>query len=211
MTRELVVLDNFAREAAERIAAFDPRTIVLTGGDTPRQVYEHLSASELSWPEIDVFFGDERCVPPGDAGSNYGMAHIALLSHVNPKVHRMHGESCEPQQYEDELTSVFGPGVPKFDVVLHGLGEDGHTASLFPGDPALDVTDRRVVRVKRPDHTRLTLTLPVLCSARAGIFLVAGEEKRGILQRLLNDDDIPAARITADRLYVFADKAAAAP
>jgi 6-phosphogluconolactonase len=209
MKRELVVLDNFARDAAERIASFDPRTIVLTGGDTPRQVYEDLSTLDLPWEEINVFFGDERCVPPGDAGSNYGMAHIALLTHVSPKVHRMHGESCDPQLYEDELTSVFGPGTPKFDVVLHGLGEDGHTASLFPGDPALEVADRRVVRVKRPDHTRLTLTLPVLCSAKVGIFLVAGEEKRDILKRLLADDDIPAARITADKLYVFADRAAA--
>jgi 6-phosphogluconolactonase len=209
IARELVVLDDFAREAAERIASFNPRTIVLTGGSTPRLVYEHLALLDLPWPEIDVFFGDERCVPPGDPDSNYGMAHVALLSHVNARVHRMHGESCDAQQYEDELTAVFGDVPPKFDVVLHGLGEDGHTASLFPGYPALDVTDRRVLLVKRPDHTRLTLTLLVLCSAKVGIFLVSGEEKRDILQRLLNDGDIPAARIAADKLYVFADRAAA--
>jgi len=210
VTRELIVLDAFAREAAERIAAFDPRTIVLTGGGTPRVVYDQLALLDLPWPAIDVFFGDERCVPPDHPDSNYGMAHIALLSKVQAKVHRMVGETCEPQQYEDELTSVFGSGLPKFDVMLHGLGEDGHTASLFPGDPALDVTDCRVVRVERPDHTRLTLTLPVLSSAAVGIFLVSGESKRRALDQLLSGADIPASRITADRLIVLADRAAAA-
>lgn len=206
--RELIVLDDFAREAAERIAAFHPRTLVLIGGETPRLVYEHLSTFELPWPEMDVFFGDERCVPPEHPDSNYRMAYVALLSKVNARVHRMPGETCDPQQYEDELTSVFGPGLPPFDLVLHGLGADGHTASLFPNDPALDVTDRRVLRVEWPDQARLTLTLPVLSSAKAGIFLVSGASKRAALRQLLAGAGIPAARIRAERLLVLADRAA---
>ena len=207
--RALIVLDDFAREAAERIAALRPRTLVLTGGETPRLVYEHLSTFDLSWPEMDVFFGDERCVPPERPDSNYRMAHAALLSKVDARVHRMFGEACDPQQYEDELSAVFGPALPMFDLVLHGLGEDGHTASLFPNDPALEVSDRRVLRVERPDQARLTLTLPVLSSAKAGIFLVSGESKRRALQQLLGGAGIPAARIRAERLLVLADRAAA--
>ncbi len=206
--RELIVLDDFAREVAAYIAESQPRTLVLAGGDTPRLVYEQLAKADLLWPEIEVFFGDERCVPPDHPASNYGMAHIALLANIETNVHRMVGETCDPQHYDDELTAVFGPGLPAFDLVLHGLGEDGHTASLFPGDAALAVTERRVVRVERPDHSRLTLTLPALSSARTGIFLVSGESKRWALEQLLAGADIPAARISADRLLILADRAA---
>jgi 6-phosphogluconolactonase len=209
IVRELIVADGFAGEAARCIAELQPRTLVLAGGNTPRLVYERLSTLNLPWNEMDIFFGDERCVPPDHPASNYGMARIALLCNVGAKVHRMSGETCDPQLYEDELTAVFGTKAPMFDLVLHGLGEDGHTASLFPGDPALDVTDRRVVRVERPDHARLTLTLPVLCSARVGIFLVSGEGKRDALRKLLADADVPASRIRAGRLLVVADRAAA--
>ena len=207
--RELVVVDDFAREAAQHIAAFFPKTLVLAGGTSPRLVYEHLSTLDLPWSEMDIFFGDERCVPPGHPASNYGMAYSALLSKVGARVHRMSGETCDPQPYEEELTAVFGSGAPAFDLVLHGLGDDGHTASLFPGDPALDVTGRRVVRVEREDHSRLTLTLPLLSSAAVGMFLVSGEAKREVLQQLLASADIPAARVRAGRLMIVADRAAA--
>jgi 6-phosphogluconolactonase len=209
MKPELFVLDDFAHEAAQRIVALQPRTIVLTGGDTPRLVYESLSVSDMPWADIDVFFGDERCVDPGHADSNYGMTMTALLSHVHTNVHRMAGETCDPQQYEEELRAFFGDAEPHFDLVLHGLGPDGHTASLFPGSAALEVTDRRVLRVEHPDHSRLTLTVPVLSSAETGIFLVSGEEKRDALRMLCEGADIPAARISAKRLLVLADRAAA--
>jgi 6-phosphogluconolactonase len=206
---ELVVAPDVAVAAAERFLALGPRFLALAGGSTPQRLYERLAVCDLPWSETEVFFGDERCVPPDHPDSNYRMAHEALLSRVQARVHRMLGETCDAPAYEEELTRVFGPGLPEFGLVLLGLGVDGHTASLFPGDPALDVTDRRVVRVERPDHPRLTLTLPVLSAARAAMFLVLGESKREPLRWLLTGVDIPAARVKARRVIIIADEAAA--
>jgi 6-phosphogluconolactonase len=206
---ELVVAPDIVEAAAERFMALRPRFVALAGGSTPRPLYERLAACDFPWSETEVFFGDERCVPPDHPDSNYRMAHEALLSRVQARVHRMPGETCSAAAYEEELNTVFGPGLPEFDLVLLGLGVDGHTASLFPGDPALDVTDRRVVRVQRPDHPRLTLTLPVLSAAKAAMFLVSGRSKREPLQQLLAGADIPAARVRARQVIIIADEAAA--
>jgi 6-phosphogluconolactonase len=206
---ELVVARDIASAAAERFLSLRPRFLALAGGSTPRRLYERLPTCDFPWSETEVFFGDERCVPPEHPDSNYRMAHEALLSRVQAKVHRMHGETCDTAAYEEELTKVFGPGLPRFDLVLLGLGEDGHTASLFPGDPALEVTDRRVVRVQRPDHPRLTLTLPVLSAAKVAMLLVSGESKREPLHQLLKGADIPAARVRARHVFIIADEAAA--
>lgn len=206
---ELVVAEDFAATAAERILALRPRTIALAGGNTPRPVYERLALSDVPWDGTEVFFGDERCVPPDDAASNYRMAHEALLSKVSARVHRMPGESCDADAYERDLQSVFGQSLPEFDLVLLGLGNDGHTASLFPGDVALDVTDRWVARVERTDYSRLTLTLPVLSAAKTAFFLVSGAAKREALSHLLNGDDVPASRVAAQHVIVIADSAAA--
>jgi 6-phosphogluconolactonase len=117
---------------------------------------------------------------------------------------------CSAEDAERELREHFGGGVPRFDLVFLGLGADGHTASLFPGHPALEERTRLVVRVDRPDHPRLTLTLPVLSAARIAMFLVSGEGKRAALRRLLEGDlAIPAARVAAERVVVVADPAAA--
>jgi 6-phosphogluconolactonase len=205
---ELVVARDIASAAAERFLALRPRFLALAGGSTPRRLYERLATCDFPWSETEVFFSDERCVPPEHPDSNYRMAHEALLSRVRARVHRMPGETCGAAAYEEELTSVFGPGLPEFDLVLLGLGEDGHTASLFPGDPALERTDRRVVRVQRPDHPRLTLTLPVLSAAKVAMFLVSGESKREPLRLLLTGGDVPAARVTARYVVIFADEAA---
>ncbi len=206
---ELRIVDDLAVDAAGAIAALRPRTLALAGGATPRPVYARLVEAPLPWREIDVFFGDERCVPPDDPDSNYRMALESLLAHVPARVHRMHGETCDALGYERALADVFGPGVPRFDLLILGLGDDGHTASLFPGDAALEDRSHLVTRVDRPDHPRLTLTLPVLSAASVAMFLVAGERKREPLRRLLDGDlEIPAARVAAAQVVVYADRAA---
>ena len=209
MKPEFVVVQDVAVVAAERFLALRPRTVALAGGSTPRRLYERLATCRFPWPETEVFFGDERCVPPDHPDSNYRMASEALLSNVPANVHRMPGETCDAEAYEEELRQVFGAGPPEFDLVLLGLGEDGHTASLFPGDPALEEKQRWVVRVERPDHSRLTLTPPVLSAAHVALFLVSGAAKREALQRLRAGGDIPAALVQAKRVVILADEAAA--
>ena len=207
-TPELRVVDDVAT-AAERIRTLQPRTLALAGGRTPRALYERLGTDDLPWSEVDVWFGDERCVPPDHPDSNYRMAHEALLSRVPARVHRMPSEGCDTAAYERELRAVFGKGTPRFDLVLLGLGADGHTASLFPGDPALEERERLVVRVERPDHPRLSLTLPLLSAAAQALFLVTGAEKRDALARLLAGEAIPAARVRAEEVVILADAEAA--
>jgi 6-phosphogluconolactonase len=215
--RELRVVEDLAAGAAAEIEAIGPRTLALAGGSTPREVYRRLATARVDWRSLDVFFGDERCVPADHPDSNFRMAHEALLAGVPVRVHRMPGETCAASAYEAELRAAFEThdrtpeGVPVFDLVLLGLGEDGHTASLFPGDPALLERERLVVRVERPDHPRLTLTLPVLSAARAALFLVAGAAKREPLRRLLaGDPALPASHVGAARVVIFADREAAA-
>jgi len=209
MNRELLVVDDIASTAVNLFLEIAPKTVALSGGSTPRPVYERLARTPYDWAAVELFFGDERCVPPNDKDSNYRMAHESLLAHVPARVHSMDGEHCDADGYERDLRSSFGSGTPQFDLLFQGLGPDGHTASLFPGDAALTVQDRLVVRVDRPDHSRLSLTLPVLNAAAVAMFLVSGVEKGAALQRLMAGEDIPAARITAPRVVVIADAAAA--
>jgi 6-phosphogluconolactonase len=206
---ELVVAADFAAAGTELFVAAAPRTVALAGGETPARVYTRLAALNYPWEKTEIFFGDERCVAPDDVASNYRMAWETLLSKVPAIVHPMPGETCDAAAYEREIEATFGLGVPSFDLIFLGLGAEGHTASLFPGDPALDERERLVVRVARPDHTRLTVTLPVLSAAKLVVFLVAGVAKRDALTRLLRGDDIPAARVHAERIVVIADAAAA--
>ena len=206
-------LDGLVAAAVDLFLAERPRTIALSGGSTPRPVYERLAAVEYPWSEVDVFFGDERCVPPDHPDSNFRMANEALLSKVVARVHPMH--DCAADAYERELRDVFGDvEVPSIDLNLLGIGDDGHTASLFPGKPALDVTDRWVVDVPEPGmpppHPRLTLTFPVHDASKLAVFLVSGEKKRERVRQLMEGDEaIPAARIAAPRVIVLADRAAA--
>ena len=209
MKRELLVTSDIPEAAARLFLEQRPRTLALAGGRTPRAVYARLATEEYDWSGVDVFFGDERCVPADHPDSNFRMAEEALLSKVPARVHRMRGETCEAAGYEEELRAVFGTGLPAFDLVFLGMGADGHTASLFPGDPALDEMQRLVVRVARPDHPRLTLTLPVLSASKLAVFLVSGAEKRDALRRVLAGDDLPAARVAAQHVVIIADAAAA--
>jgi 6-phosphogluconolactonase len=201
------IAEAAARDFAARAeGAIDERgrfTVALAGGSTPKATYEVLArdyAETLDWGRVHVFFGDERTVPPDHEDSNYRMADEALLSRVPVgSVHRMRGESPPAEAaatYEEELREFFGPnGVPSLDLILLGLGEDGHTASLFPETSALDVTDRWAVAnpVLKLETTRLTLTVPVINAARAVTFLVAGEDKAVALREIVEGDADPRA------------------
>ncbi len=209
MKRELRVVSDIPEAGVDLFLRQRPRTIVLAGGRTPRALYARLAREEYDWSAVDVFFSDERCVPPDHPDSNFRMAEATLLSSVPARVHRMCGESCDAAGYEEELRAVFGNGMPAFDLVLLGIGADGHTASLFPGDPALEETQRLVAKVTRPDHQRMTLTLPVLSASTLVVFLVSGAEKREALRRVLAGEDLPAARVAAQRVVIIADAAAA--
>lgn len=209
VTRDLRVAPNIAEAAAALIAARAPRTLVLTGGETPLPLYRRLASMDLPWHEMELFFGDERCVPPDHPDSNYGNAAEALLDHVDPaRVYRMRGEDCNARGYAHVLRDRFRGTLPDFDLTLLGVGEDGHIASLFPDDAALDERERWVVRVEHSDHPRLTLTLPVLNASKLVVFLVSGERKRAALRQLLGNGPIPATRIEAGEVIVLADPAA---
>jgi len=180
-------------------AAIDERgrfAVALAGGSTPKATYEILArdyANRLDWSRVHVFFGDERTVPPEHEDSNYRMANETLLSRVPVgSVHRMRSELPPAEAaaaYEEELREFFGTSdePPSLDLILLGIGEDGHTASLFPETSALEVHDRWVVAnpVLKLETTRLTLTVPVINAARAVNFLVAGEGKAEALNEIL--------------------------
>lgn len=216
--------EAFVEEARRAIKEFGRFAVALAGGSTPKKAYEILASEygepeDLDWGRVHVFFGDERTVPPDHEDSNYHMVREGLLSHVPVgSVHRMRGELDPPEAaalYEEELKSFFG-GSPRFDLILLGIGEDGHTASLFPRTPALDVRDRWAVEnpVEKLDTIRLTLTVPAINAARKTIFLVAGEGKAEALEEILEGDadphNYPAKLIQQEGKAVWvADRAAA--
>jgi 6-phosphogluconolactonase len=181
---EILVFDDeeaAAAACADRLveAARAGLEIALTGGSTPRRAYELAASREQDWSRAGAWWGDERCVPPDDDRSNYGMAREALLDRVSqpPRVHRIRGE-LDPAEAVDEYERELGE--TQLDLVLLGLGPDGHVASLFPGAPTLEERERRVVAAEaghEPFVPRVTLTLPVLCSGRSVLFLVTGEGK----------------------------------
>jgi 6-phosphogluconolactonase len=242
--RELVVLDDaaaLATEAAARLAAAAGEAVEargrfaigLSGGSTPRVLYERLATpawrDRVPWSRSEIFWGDERSVPPEHPDSNYRLARTALLDPVGippERVHRMAGEAADPRAaaaaYETEIARVLGgvPGEapPAFDLVLLGLGPDGHTASLFPGTPALAERRRWAVEnpVPRLGTVRLTLTFPILNRARDILFLVAGADKAAVLREVLEGPADPArlpaqgVRAEAGRLAWLVDRAAAA-
>jgi 6-phosphogluconolactonase len=189
---EIVVAEDPARDVAERLAAVarSGGHIVLTGGSTPRIAYELAAELEQDWTAVEFWWGDERCVVPDDERSNYGMAKKALLDRVSTDaVHRMQGELGRDRgadQYEQELGDL-----ERFDLVLLGLGPDGHVASLYPEQPTLDEKERRVVGAEaklEPFVDRITLTLPMLRRAREVLFLVTGKDKADAARRAFRDE-----------------------
>ncbi len=215
--------------ATEAVAARGRFTWALSGGETPRETYHRLAepplVGDLPWRQTWVFFGDERCVPPDHPSSNYRMAHETLLAKVPipaEQVVRMCGELDDGEaaaaDYARRLAETFGTRrgeLPRFDLVLLGMGLDGHVASLFPGSPALKEVFRPVAAVHAAAATipkRLTLTFPVLNSAACVVFLVAGREKAKAVKAALNPGStLPAGMVRpADgRLVWLVDRAAA--
>jgi len=195
--------------------------VSLAGGNTPRRAYELLGPLVADASRVHWWFGDERCVPADDPESNFRMvAESLLLGMTEPgRVHRIAGE-LPPEEaaelYADELRRTvppFGDGIPQLDVALLGLGEDGHMASLFPGDPSLDVRDRLAVPVVavKPPPNRITLTLPVFETARAAVILATGTGKKDAVTRVLAGPDraTPASLLGGDSLTLILDEAAA--
>ena len=183
--------EEAAQLVGERLAeqARAGGSIVLTGGSTPRRAYAIAAGLEPDWSNVELWWGDERCVPPDDKRSNYAMAKAALLDRLErgpAHVHRMQGELGRDEgaaEYRLELTDV-----GTFDLVLLGLGPDGHVASLFPNFPTLDATNRDVVGSEaghEPFVDRISLTLPRLGNTRELLFLVAGEDKADAVARAL--------------------------
>ena len=196
--REVVITDDVAGAAAERIAAAVRAGghIALAGGSTPRKAYERVAAMDLDWSGVDLWFGDDRAVPPDHEHSNYRMA-VESLGEVAP-YHRVHGElgfAAAAEAYDAELRKVLD-GEP-FDLILLGLGPDAHTASLFPGDAALGERERLAVGVETPGMaplvSRVTLTLPVLDAGKEVVFLISGEDKAEAVARAFGDAPDPGA------------------
>jgi 6-phosphogluconolactonase len=225
--------EEFVRRAAEAIAARGRFTVALSGGSTPRRLYQLLAGApyrgQVDWGRVDVFWGDERSVPPDDKESNYRMAREAMLAALAlpaGHVHRMEAERADravaAREYQDEIARVFGVDVngesPAFDLILLGMGPDGHTASLFPHTAALGETKRWVVVNHVPQHhtDRMTLTYPVLDRAREVLFLVAGPDKAEPLAEVLqgppDPQRLPSQRVRPanGQLLFFVDRAAAA-
>ncbi len=202
--------------------------IALSGGSTPKVWFEHLVKNhkyDIDWARVQLFWGDERCVPPIDEDSNYGMTKKYLLDHINiPKenIHRIFGE-LNPEEavplYEKELSNVLPnkDEVPVFDLVILGMGADGHTASIFPHQIELWDSDQYSVVAKHPEtgQRRISLSGKVINKSRSIAFLVTGENKAAkimeILHKTKDSDNYPASRVAPEKnnLYWFLDKAAA--
>ena len=201
--------DFILKQAHKAIGERNQFRIALSGGNTPRPVYARLAAPghDLPWDLIRITFGDERCVPPDDPESNFRMAWETLLAPAavpEKSILRMRGEidpHIAAQEYEDHLDLMarqHGEPIYRHDLILLGLGDDGHTASLFPGTAALEEATRRVVAnfVPKLDAWRLTFTLPLINQARHILFLVGAAKNPGLIERVLEgDQQLPAARV----------------
>lgn len=217
MKREVVHSQDFVHDAAEFIlrharaalAERDQFRIALSGGNTPRPVYTEFAriARDLPWERVLFTFGDERCVPPDDPQSNYRMARESLFvpgAVPEKSIVRMRGEidpQIAAQEYQDGLDVLSarrGETIYRHDLILLGVGDDGHTASLFPGTPALEETARKVVAnfVPKFDSWRITFTYPLINQARHICFLANANKNRALLEEILGgDQQYPSARV----------------
>lgn len=212
---------SLARESVESQGLF---TVALSGGTTPRALYSLIAEPdfEIPWESVHLFFSDERCVPPDDPTSNFRMANEALISRVSiprENIHRMRGELAPEraaEEYNELLVTFFSAPLPRFDLVLLGIGEDGHTASLFPGSETLRETSAAVtaVYVETPGVYRLTLTPPAINNAAEVVFLVSGDAKAEAVKEVIEGKYRPSLfpaqfiRPTTGRLTFMMDRAA---
>jgi len=204
----------------------DQAIVALSGGSTPRPLYKLLAQSyrnKVHWEKVKIFWGDERCVPPDHNDSNYLMVKQALLDHVPipaSNIYRVKGEldpHSASDDYRAQLQSAFGTDLPRFDLMLLGMGDDGHTASLFPNTDVLHEQSKWVVPsyAEALDSWRITLTYPVINNARNVVFLVSGENKARMVNLVLNGpEDVErypsqGVKPTDGELYWFVDEAAA--
>ena len=219
MNGEIITVDDVTGELSERVVeAFlnrpgDGFSLVLSGGGTARRCYERLAddgADQIDWWQVDVFWGDERCVPPGDPDSNERLGREALLERVGA-ANAVYPMRCDagPDAYQQRVAQA-----GRLDLVHLGLGPDGHTASLFPGSTGLDADPGRLVVLNedptgRNVHKRMTLTFSGIALARLVVVTVEGEEKREAFAAVRRGDpDLPATRIKADHLVWLVDPAA---
>ncbi len=213
-----------AGRATAAAVARESFSVALAGGSTPRRTYQLLAEpphrESVPWARVQVFFGDERCVPPDDADSNFRMAREALLDRVpvpRERIHRIRGEAPDPveaaAEYQAELRAALGPAA-RLDLVLLGMGPDGHVASLFPASDALEETSRLALAVvaPKPPPRRITLTLPALCAAAEALFLVAGADKAERVAEVLSGREpaLPASRVQPEGGTLWLLDAAAA-
>jgi 6-phosphogluconolactonase len=221
----------FVQHAQQAALKQTPFRVALAGGSTPATLYRLLASAEYKsrvvWGNVELYFGDERCVPPDDADSNFRMVKESLLEELGEIPVSIFFMMCgiDPDQgaqhYEETLRTGFDidhDAVPRFDMILLGMGADGHTASLFPHKASLQVTDRLVVPAEpglKPFVTRLTLTYPVLNNAANVLFLVAGEDKAETVKRVFDGETLPeelpsqAVQPTAGELLWLLDQSAA--
>jgi 6-phosphogluconolactonase len=220
-----------ARRLIARVTGKDRAAVCLTGGSSPQGLYRLLAEApwrgQVPWDRVHWFIGDDRFVPENDPLSNMGVARRLFLDRVGAPRDTIHPISTDANYpegaanlYEDDLKEFYGteqldPQRPLFDLVLMGLGSDGHTASLFPNSPALDETQRWVLGIAKagmePFVARVTMTFPALASSREMLFLVDSAEKRAILGRVLGGEDLPARRAYSEGDLIWLVIRAAAP
>jgi 6-phosphogluconolactonase len=211
------VTDSFVELARRTVNESGVFRVSLSGGSTPRRVYEMLSERDLPWNRIHLFWGDERNVPHDHEDSNFGMVRTALLSKVDlprENIHPVPVDVASPakaaEQYEQVIQEHFGDGMPKWDLVLLGMGDDAHTASLFPETIALNEQNRRFVEnwVPKFDAFRYTMTYPAIESGENIWFMIGGKSKRKALKHVLFGPDnialYPSQRIKPTRWFVEA-------
>jgi len=216
---------ELARGAAEYFVARRPETVALSGGSTPKLMFQILAEQfreRVDWSTIQFFWSDERHVPPDHPESNYRMANEALLSHVPvsaASVHRIRGENPDAaeaaSEYEQTIVQVTQEPLPRLDLIFLGLGTDGHTASIFPGSEVLHETKRLVAApyVEKFQSYRITMTLPLLNNGATVVFLVSGAEKAQIVKEVFEGENkypAQAVKPTHGELIWMLDKEAAA-